>query len=140
MTPVFEEFDFAVIADNYSPIAPAGNAESELPEVLSLPVFFDHSPPHPTTPVEEFVFSEQEFYDTAAELTLTANDHLAWTGQLLEDYCSESFLSSSTGLSGTEPSSSSGFSVEENLGSDPAEWPLNPNDLVLSPGCLPLTA
>jgi hypothetical protein len=133
MTLPFEAFDFSVIPDNYSRISPAGNDVNELCEVLVLPVLFDRSPPHPTTPADEF-------YDTAAELAFTTTDYLAWTGELLEDHSSEGFLSSSTGFSASEPSSSSGFSLEESLGIDLVDWPLSPNNMVSSAGCVSTTS
>jgi hypothetical protein len=129
MTPPFETFDFSVIPDNYSRISPAGHDVNELCEVLALPVFSDRSLPHPTTPVDEF-------YDTAAELAFTTTDYLPWTGELLEDHSSGGFLSSSTGFGTSEPSSSSGFSVEESLGNDLVVWPLSPNNLASSTGCV----
>ena len=129
MTLPFEVFDFSIIPDSYSRISPDGNDVDELFEVLVLPVLSDRSPPHPTTPVDEF-------YDTAAELAFTTTDYLAWTGELLEDHSSEGFLSSSTGFSASEPSSSSGFSVEESLGIDLVDWPLSQNNMVSSAGCV----
>jgi len=132
MTLPFETFDFSAIPDNYSRISPASNDVNELCEVLVLPVLSDRSP-HPTTPVDEF-------YETAAELAFTTTDYLAWTGELLEDPSSEGFLSSSTGFSSSEPSSSSGFSAEESLGIDLVDWPLSPNNMISSAGCISSTS
>lgn len=133
MTLPFETFDFSVIPDDYSRISPAGNDVNQSCEVLVLPVLSGRSPPHPTTPVDEF-------YDTAPELAFTTTDYLAWTGEFLEDHSSEGFLSSSTGFSASEPSSSSGFSAEESLGIDVVDWPLSPNNMLSSAGCVSTTS